>query len=254
MSQKIDIRFRETHPPVLIVQCPGGGGHFWARLNTYFTEGKRINLADKYWCDDHQREKRSVVLESLRESSIRTAREYAKLPLPSTKRCNNPDPVAHPVGAVLPSGSFYRRWGKGANKHVEQLDSRCKDCRREESRIGREKRLEEDRESFNAARRDWYVRNRVKAKKGRARLKKESDKEMPVGPFRSWLKRAMAQNDMTKEEIAAGSGVTVRTLFRVLEEEEKVSVRLSTIDAVGICLGHPGLVEYLYPADEGRAA
>src|SRR3954465_69957 len=96
---------RKLSPPLIMLTCPGGGGHYWMKVNPRWMmskgKGRASHLRDTSWCPDHQEEKKAHVGRICGEVASRTARQYASQGLPETKRCAGKKPQTHDIGAVL---------------------------------------------------------------------------------------------------------------------------------------------------------
>lgn len=245
---------RPMAPPILFARCPGGGGHWWAVVNPrYKTEnghtGRTNGSQIEKWCDEHREEKRAYIARKLSQVTFDRYRVYEQLPLPATRMCVSPNPKSHRLHAVLPSGDFYHR--KGAHRiddtQVEVLDSRCKQCRREEASARRQRDLKENPEGTRRRRRDWQRTARQKVKEDRLRMERETDREVPVEPIREWLIQRV--NGVPVVEYAALHGLEYMKLGRLMSDDRVRKVRLSTVDKIGIATGYISLSIDLYPPE-----
>lgn len=240
MRHGIDTTQRAMHPPILFVWCPEG--HWWPLLNVrWYTDQKRTRLDDR-WCPDHEAERERHRRKELQRVAREREAAYAKLPPPTSRRCVNPNPLSHPQGAVLPSGSFYRRTLKSG---AETLDSRCKQCRREEQKGYRDAWSPEKRKQRMQAK---VATDRERRRNGRRALANETDKRLDAGPFSEWLVEFKEGREITIQEIADAAHVD-EALIRRCVEGERNGVMLSTVDKVGIGWGFPDLVTTLYPVE-----
>ena len=248
---------RRMSPPVVIVTCPGGGGHLWARINPKWMASKPgrsrpPHPREHFWCPDHQDEKKAHISKTLSESAKRTAREYAALPLPATRRCTNKSPKAHKPGAVLPSGKFYRmKRRRKDGTYSEVLDSVCKECKKEQNRvylasIPKDKLRRQTRIRQQA----WRDRRREAA----ARIKSESDKQLPLAPFRSWLEDYILNSGEDMRAIALRADVHEDVVRHAKNQKGRQFIRMSAVDKIGVACGYPDLLWQLYPIDNQEEA
>lgn len=241
--------YRELSPPVIVVWCPGGDGHWWARLNPKWYQDSKYNLSSNFWCEEHQEEKEAFRNARLREAAVERARAYGALPLPITKKCANPNPTKHPKDAVLPSGKFYRRHASGVNKGKYILDSRCKACRIDEVRKREEKWTPEQRKADRERRNESARRRREEGHKAK---KKDNDKRLPSEPLRKHLKKVLSES-FNQTDLARAAKIDEGMIRHVLSGNRK-TIRTSSVDAIGRGLNDPGLLERLYPVDQQEAA
>jgi hypothetical protein len=192
-----------------------------------------------HWCPDHQEEKKQRIANAIAEAHKRLERDYQAMPLPATRMCMNPNPTKHKVRAVFASGKFYRR---STPQGGQALDSRCKECRKEESKVRRESLPDHVRKARHNA---SSKRNKRKRQQGREEFLNEKDRRLDSAPFIEWL------NEHTKHlgpvEVARRSGLEASSIANVLKQP---GVQLSTVDKVGIALGYSDLVRSLYPPDD----
>ncbi len=233
---------REMHPPILLIECPEG--HLWTRVNERWTaDGRKGPIRWKQWCPDHFTEREACRAARIAAAKREADKRFADMPLPATRRCCNPEPTKHLPNAVLPSGRFYRVKGVFGDR----LDSRCKECRREES-ANRRKLLSKEEA------RERQRRYRNKRKRERERLaKQDHDKRIPIGPFRDWITEFHRTTHLTYVEIAARADVDEATLRKVIDEEGRLYVQMAIVDKVGIAW-ETGLLDRLYPIDQAKAA
>src|SRR4051794_24769653 len=83
---------RDFSPPVLIHECPGDGGHLWARINPRWTAengktGRSRTDDTRRWCPEHYDERNAQRNEKLSDLAQQRFRIYGELPLPLTKKC-----------------------------------------------------------------------------------------------------------------------------------------------------------------------
>lgn len=248
---------RKMSPPVVIVTCPGGGGHEWAKINPRWLvpetgKGRPRSQRGTFWCPDHQDEKNLHIRTKIQESHKKVASEYAALPLPSTKRCSNPNPESHVPGAVFPSGKFYRRVSKRSDGSVyEVLHSRCKECIKRQNARHRESL---DQEELRRKSREGWDRWKEKRDKDRLRLGREGDKWLPIAPFKEWWTAYYRASDESMSGIARRAGVNDVTLRNVACVELKEYISMSIVDKVGVACGYPDLLYQLYPLMDAEAA
>lgn len=196
------------------------------------------------WCPDHVEER-----EEHRRQAISEAARKRIDPQPvimATKKCYNPDPQSHAPGAVFPSSAFYLRKGGKRSDGSQPLviDSRCKQCRREEAARNRDELRKRDPERFKEIHGKRQRKYRKKVRMERKRAARESDARLPVEPFRSWLQQNM--NGTPVEALAKSVGVD-EALFRTLLADRKSKVSMSVVDRTGMAFGIPGLLNDLYP-------
>lgn len=244
---------RGMSPPVVIVECPGDGGHPWAKINPKWMAEKPgrsrpPHPRERFWCPDHQEEKKAHVSKVLSENAIKTARAYSSMPLPATRRCTNKNPGTHDPGAVLPSGKFYRvKRRRTDGTHSETLDSICKECKRAQNRAYAATVSKDDlRRKRRRYERNWRERRQEALK----RIQFERDHMLPITPFKLWLEGYIDNSleDISKIEERAGLGVT--TLNHILTNRTKKYTRMSTIDQTGVACGYPDLLWQLYPIED----
>jgi hypothetical protein len=226
---------RKLTPPIVIVDCPGGGGHLWAKINPRWLDrgrgrGRPPQQREVFWCPDHQDEKAEHIRERIQEAHHEKAKAYAELPPPATKRCTNPNPTTHEPGAVFPSGKFYRHTLKrSSGSTMEVLGSRCKDCVKKSNA---DRRAKEDKEAVREA--------------TRKRQAKWSE------PFRRWVIQHQKATGLGWAEMARSAKLESSVLLRIVKSAK--NVRLSTVDAIGLSCGYPDLVVKLYPMEQESAA
>lgn len=224
---------RDMTPPILLTECPGGGGHLWARLNPRWYSDSRARPRDVLWCSDHLVERAEHVKQAIGQAHQRSLVDYQKMPVPTTRRCMCQNPLTHPVNAVLPSGKFYRRLSRHG---TESLDSQCKACRQAQSRAYRDSLPEEERK-----RRSRAAGQRHKAKKYRDRkkVKRQRSRRVPSQPLRSWL----LDHEGVMDRLDPMDRAALR---KMINDPERRHVEVDTVDRIAIDLGQPGLVTLLY--------
>jgi len=244
--------YEKREPPLIILWCPGSGGHYWAFLNPTYHED-RTYFYKPIWCDDHQEEKRQHVSEALSESAIKRSDRYADLGLPATKRCANPNPTKHEAGAVLPASKFYKRKSKMRVDGTQNIiiDSRCKECVKEAEYARRSALPEEERKRRD---RQASLRFNERRAKGRRALRQERNKMLEIGPLNEWLREYQIETQQTETEIALRCGLEHKVIRQILNPNGKRYVYRSTVDAMGIALDNPWLLNNLYPPKDADAA
>jgi hypothetical protein len=125
------------------------------------------------------------------------------------------------------------------------LDSQCKECRRQQQAARHEERMRTDPEYQDQLRR-WRKASRKNAQRERLRARRESDRQLPIGPFQGWLRENI--NGTPVQELAKNVGVD-EALFRRTLSGEKSRVTMSVVDRTGLVLNHPGLLTELYPSE-----
>lgn len=237
---------RHMTSPVLLTHCPGGGGHLWTELNPRWYSDSRARPSSHKWCPEHHEERDAQKSRKLSKSAHERAKQYAKLPMPKSRRCTSPNPEHHGPGAVLPARDFYKRRREDANGvfRIVALDSRCKVCRRAERKAYVER--VKDTVWFQESDRRRKKQDQAKRRKARRERAKEQDVRLHSQPFKDWLKEFLkSKGAMTVSELAAASGLD-DGFFRKQQNGAK-RVMLSCVDRVGQASGHPELVNELYP-------
>lgn len=244
---------RQLTPPVVIVTCPGGGGHLWAKINpkwvnTPKNRSRPPHPLERFWCPDHQAEKAQHIRSRIIEVNAKRSAGYAALPLPITKRCTHPNPTIHEPGAVFPSGKFYRRIKyQPDGTTVVTLDSRCKMCKRQEQTAYR---AAHNTEADRVIIRKRQAKGRARRKEARKQLAQDRDKNLPIGPFREWLIQYQRDTSIPLSVLSqkARPKLDKFTLSRVISRDSKY-IRQSTVDRIGTAAGYPDLINHLYPVD-----
>lgn len=234
-------------PPIIFHECPGGGGHLWARLNPRWYTDAQNHQALKRWCPDHEEEKKQHISAAISASRKIQVAAYDALALPSTKRCTNPEPTTHLPGAVLASGKFYRRTSAervDGSKSVV-LDSQCKECRKEEIK---RRRAEMDPDKLRAQRAQWQRNMRKRNRKQRKKLRHQRDTQLEVRPFRVWLIHVKEANFLTNQALCEILGVDEATTRRIMDHSSKRKfVAMSIVDRAATAFDDPGMPLRLYP-------
>lgn len=244
MKSHQNLQNRHIQAPVQILDCPAG--HLWCRIFPRWDmlAARNGSIPDTMWCPEHQKEREEHRSKKISEARAVSSAQYAALPLPLTKRCNNPNPTKHRKNAVLPARMFYRR--KGKLEGSQYLDSRCKYCRCEEAEARR-------KDTPNARHHEVQAAYRERRRQQREKLKREPDRQVPAGPFREWFAAFLKRTTYPIAVVARTSGVSDAVLARALEEDVQ-TVKISTVDRVGVNYGHSSLVNDLYPPDEAQQA
>jgi hypothetical protein len=232
-------------PPVQILECPGGGGHYWAALNPRWYSDNRPMLRGRHWCPDHEEERSEQWKRSIGKATSARRQYYDDMPLPETKLCFNPDPQSHEEGAVLPASAFYVRKTKKRidGSQALKLDSRCKVCRREEE---------------NERRKNWTAKQRKRANKQstasrrrrRNALRNEKDKRLELEPIRKWLEQFTRDTGIEYEVIEARAGLGDSTISSMLTRNGRSYVSQSVVEKIAVGLDRPYLLSHLYGSDQ----
>lgn len=234
---------REMTPPILVTLCPGGGGHLWARLNKRWSSDSRARPKDIMWCPDHYEERAEHVRQRNAEAHRLMLLEYQQQPVPATRSCLCKNPETHAVGAVLPSGKFYRRTSRHG---TESLESQCKDCRRAQAQAHRDSLSKEElRRRARAA----DERHLAKKRKARKKLKNQRSRRVPLDPFRQWL---LEQEDSALQRLTNDDRSLANKIIE--ERDDRAGIQVETVDRMALSMGQPGLVTLLYARELVGAA
>ena len=119
---------------------------------------------------------------------------------------------------------------------AETLDSRCKQCRREEEAERRNALPESERQRRQRQR---TLREQERKREGRAALARETDRQVSVDPVSQWLANFLANRDeLTYQEVADVLGVPVTTVVA----PASVRTRASYFGPFQNCQGSPATV------------
>ena len=242
-AEKINTTHRKASPPVMILYCPGGGGHYWARLNPRWYTDKHWWMRERQWCDEHQEEMEEQKRKKIGQAVHERSNDFHKQPLPATRICCAPDPKSHARGAVLPASDFYLRKTKrrvdGASHY--KLDARCKECRREDAR--------EYHKNLTAEQRKQAGKKRNKARSRRRKaLKKEQDRRLQLEPFRVWLEQYVRDTNVTHEVVEDRAGLAKSTVTAIINGNNngRRYIAQSTVEKIAVGLDRPYLLSQLY--------
>lgn len=231
-------------PPILIADCPGSGGHPWARIDPVWYSTTGHHGHGPMWCPDHSEERAKHIRDAIAESHARLRADYQAMPLPATRNCLSPNPVSHERGAVLPAGNFYRSRRQTATGETLSLDSRCKECRRAETNARWHALPPEERERRI---RDRTAKDQAARKRGRKDLRNEADSRLALEPFAKWLREFMQETGLTFTEIHLKTGVDESALQKYATRNGRKFIQRSTIDRVSTQMGIvPSLFVQLY--------